>query len=172
MALIFRKGTLEDADLFVHFLHEIKKQMEQKEWLYLDPPEMVHAMMADGIMDLWLVMDDDQLAAVFSVLYPGMEPYNYGYDLRFSKEELLQVVHMDTAAVHPKYRGLGLQGQMVRVAENALAGQERKILICTVHPENLFSLNNMLRQGYEIQKRIGKYGSERFILQKILFEEN
>ena len=169
MDLIFRKGTPEDAALFVNFLEEIKSEMQQKDWLYLDPPELVHDMMSEGIMELWLAMDEDRVAAVFSVLYPGLESYNDGYDLDFTEQELLTVVHMDTAAVHKDYRGLGLQGQMIRIAEKSLAGQGSRILMSTVHPDNQFSLNNMLRQGYAIQRRVDKYGSERFILRKNIF---
>ena len=169
MDLIFRKGTPKDATLFVNFLEEIKSEMQQKDWLYLDPPELVHAMLTDGIMELWLAMDEKRVAAVFSVLYPGLESYNYGYDLDFSEQELMKVVHMDTSAVHKDYRGHGLQGRMVQIAEKSLEGQGSKILMSTVHPDNQFSLNNMLRQGYEIRKRVEKYGSERFILQKNIF---
>ena len=167
--MIFRKGTPEDAALFANFLDEIKSEMQQKDWLYLDPPELVHAMLTDGIMELWLAMDESKVAAVFSVLRPGLESYNYGYDLDFSEQELLKVVHMDTSAVHKDYRGLGLQGRMVQIAEKSLEGQGSKILMSTVHPDNQFSLNNMLRQGYEIQQRVEKYGSERFILRKNIF---
>ena len=167
--MTFRKGNPEDATLFVCFLDEIKSEMQQKDWLYLDPPELVQAMMSDEIMELWLAMDEKRVAAVFSDLYPGLESYNYGYDLDFSEQELMKVVHMDTSAVHKDYRGLGLQGRMVQIAEKSLEGQGSKILMSTVHPDNQFSLNNMLRQGYEIRKRVEKYGSERFILQKNIF---
>ena len=166
MNLTFRKGTPEDANLFVQFLEEIKSEMQRKDWLYLDPPELVQEMMSEGILELWLAMDDDRIAAVFSVLYPGLATENYGYDLGFTEEELLQVVHMDTAAVHGNYRGMGLQRQMAAMAEKELSGQSGKILLCTVHPENQFSLHNMMKQGYEIQKRLEKYGSERLILRK------
>ena len=169
MNLTFRKGTIEDADIFVQFLDAVKADMEQSDWLYLDPPELVSSMMENGIMELWLAMDKDRVAAVFSVLHPGMESYNYGYDLELPEPELLRVVHMDTSAVHKDYRGLGLQRKMVQTAERELSQQGSKILLCTVHPDNLFSLNNMIQQGYEIQKRMDKYGSERFILRKNIF---
>lgn len=169
MALIIRKGSIADAERFIRFLDEIKLGMHHKEWLYLDPPEEVLKMMSDGIMELWIAMDGDRTAAVFSIIHPGLAGYNYGYDLGLSKEELLRVVHMDTAAVHPDYRGLGLQGRMIRIAEEQLSGPEKKILLCTVHPENRFSLKNMLIHGYQIQMRLNKYGSERFILRKDIF---
>ena len=56
--------------------------------------------------------------------------------------------------------------KMVHTAEEELSGQGKRILLCTVHPENRYSLNNMLNQGYAIQKRVEKYGSERLVLRK------
>ena len=169
MNLTFRKGTIEDAGTFIQFLDAVKADMEQSDWLYLDPPELVSSMMDNGIMELWLAMDQDRVAAVFSVLHPGLEPYNYGYDLELPESDLLRVVHMDTSAVHKDYRGLGLQRGMVQTAEKELAAEGGKILLCTVHPDNLYSLKNMRQQGYEIQKRIEKYGSVRFVLRKDIF---
>ncbi len=169
MELHFRKGTLADVEDFILFLDEVKSEMTQKEWLYLDPPEFIREMMANGTMELWVAMDGDRIAAAFDILHPGLRSFNYGYDLDLTEEELLQVVHMDTSAVYADYRGHGLQGKMVYIAEQDLKGQRRRILLCTVHPENRYSLNNMLNQGYTIQKRISKYGSERFVLRKDIF---
>lgn len=169
MNFTFRKGTIDDVDVFVYFLDQVKAEMPQTDWLYLDPPEVVHSLMENGTMEIWLAMDQEQVAAVFSVLYPGLEAYNYGYDLELSESDLLRVVHMDTSAVHKDYRGYGLQRKMVQTAEQELALQDEKILLCTVHPDNQFSLNNMMQQGYEIQKRVKKYGSERFVLRKNIF---
>ena len=165
----FRKGDLRDADTLVHFLNDVKAAMAQQDWFYLDPPEVVRDMLSDGTMELWLAMDGSRLAGIFDILHPGLDAYNYGYDLDFSEENLLRVVHMDTAAVHPDYRGKGLQRRMVQMAEQYLAGQGSRILLTTVHPENRFSLNNMQKQGYAIQRRLDKYGSERYILRKDIF---
>ena len=169
MELKFRKGTLEDVERFTAFLEEVKAEMTQQEWFYLDPPDTVREMMADGTMELWVAMDDNRMAAAFDILHPGLASFNYGYDLGLTEEELMQVVHMDTSAVQKDYRGMGLQRKMVQTAEMALNGQGRKILLCTVHPDNCYSLNNMLKQGYTIQKRVAKYGSERLLLRKDIF---
>ena len=165
----FRRGTLQDAETLIQFLDDVKAAMEQQDWFYLDPPEAVREMLAEGTMELWLAMDGTRLAGIFDILHPGLASYNYGYDLDFSEEELLRVVHMDTAAVHPDYRGHGLQRRMVAMAEQHLAGKGSCILLTTVHPENRFSLSNMTGQGYVIQKRLEKYGSERYILRKNIF---
>lgn len=169
MNLTFHKGIYEDTQLLIPFLEEIKAEMQEQDWFYLDSPDVIREMMTDGTMELWLTTDDTRLAAIFTILHPGLQSHNYGYDLDLSEEELQLVIHMDTAAVHRDYRGLGLQGKMVQMAEKELSGKGRKILLSTVHPENRFSLNNMLRLGYEIQKRVNKYGSERYILRKEIF---
>ena len=169
MELNFRKGTLADTENFIQFLEEVKAAMPQQDWFYLDPPDTVREMMADGTMELWVAMEGNRIAAAFDILHPGLASFNYGYDLDLSQEELLRVVHMDTSAVHSDYRGMGLQRKMVQTAEEELSGQGRTILLCTVHPENRYSLNNMLQQGYTVQKRVKKYASERFVLRKDIF---
>lgn len=169
MQLEFRKGTLLDTEQLLRFLEEVRDAMPCRDWFYLDPPDTVRDMMADGTMELWVAMEGGRMAAAFTVLHPGTASFNYGYDLGLSQEELLQVVHMDTAAVHRDYRGRGLQRKMVDATEKALAGQGRRILLCTVHPDNRYSLDNMQKQGYEIQKRLAKYGTERFVLRKDIF---
>lgn len=169
MAVSFRKGTLADADQFLSFLEKIRSDMTHPEWFYLDPPEVVGKWLADGTMVLWMAEEKGCLAAVFTILYPGLDPCNYGYDLDLREAELLQVVHMDTAAVHPDYRGRGLQGQLLQMAERELSGNGKRILLSTVHPENRFSLNNMLKQGYRVQRNVEKYGSERYVLRKDIF---
>ena len=169
MNLEFRKGTMQDTERLISFLEEVKAEMAQKDWFYLDPPEVVRTMMEDGTMELWVAEENNRFAAIFDVLYPGLESYNYGYDLRLAEAELLQVVHMDTSAVHRDYRGLGLQAKMIRNAEEELSGKGHRILLSTVHPENRFSLNNLLSLGYAVQKRVKKYGSERFVLRKDIF---
>lgn len=169
MSIIIRKGTVDDTESFIRFLDAIKAGMSNTEWFYLDPPDLVREMMADSTMKIWLAMDESRLAAVFSILNPGLHSYNYGYDLDLTEEELQKVIHMDTAAVHPDYRGLGLQKRMVHLAEQELSGGGHRILLSTVHPDNQFSLDNMRYQGYVIQKRLGKYGSERYVLRKDIF---
>ena len=169
MELQFRKGTAADTEKWIRFLEAVQAEMSQKDWFYLDPPETMRQMMEEGIVELWLAMDGERIAASFHILHPGLTSFNYGYDLGLGTEELLQVVHMDTAAVHRDYRGMGLQRKMVQTAEQQLSGQGSRILLCTVHPENCYSLNNMLAQGYAVRKRIKKYGSERFVLRKDIF---
>lgn len=166
MAIVIRKGGMEHIEALIALLREVWEAMPNREWFYLDSPEDVRQMMADGTMELWVALDGEHLAGAFDILHPGLDAYNYGYDLGFAEEELLRVINMDTAAVHPEYRGRGLQKKLMETAEAELQERGKHILLCTVHPENRFSLNNVLKQGYSIQKELPKYGSVRYILRK------
>lgn len=169
MGVEIRKGTMEDVEGFLALLQEVREHMDHKEWLYLDPPEIVRQQMSDGTMQLWIAVDGERIVAAFDLLIPGLAEYNYGYDLGFSEEQLQRVINMDTAVVHPAYRGMGLQRQLLQTAEATLNGAGERCLLCTVHPDNRFSLNNAVKQGYVIQKELAKYDSVRYLLRKDIF---
>lgn len=168
MKLVIRKGAVGDTERFISLLHEVKNSMGEQAWFFLDPDEEIHRMMENGTMELWVAEAGEQLAGAFSIIHPGMDECNYGHDLGFTGEQLLRVVQMDTAAVHPDYRGHGLQKRLMELAESEIRKQPGRILLCTIHPENRFSLENVLKQNYRIEKTVAKYGSVRHILRKDL----
>ena len=166
MEITIRKGTFADTEALISLLQDVWQRMENKDWLYLDNPKYIREMMSSGTMQLWVATADNQIVASFSILIPGMHPFNYGYDLKFKEAALHQVVNMDTIAVHPDYRGKGLQHKLMTEAENWAFANGYSILLCTVHPENRYSLQNMLKLGYTICKELPMYGSTRYILRK------
>ena len=168
MEFQIRKGTLEDMDAFLKLLYDAKEATADPEWFFLDPEEEIRGYMADGVMELWVAMDGDRMAAGFDLLHLGLDTTNYGYDLDFSEEELLRAVQMDTAAVHPAYRGHGLQRKLMEAAEEEIRKEPNRILLCTVHPDNVYSLNNVQKLGYAIEKKVEKYASVRYVLRKDL----
>lgn len=168
MEIKIRKGNREDTEAYISFLHDIQNAMDNPEWFFLDPDEEVRSLMEEGRMELWLAEDGGRIAGVFSIIHPGLAAFNLGYDLGFEEERLRRVVHMDTAAVHPDYRGLGLQHRLIAEAETELARRGGRILLCTVHPENRYSLQNVRKLGYFVEKELGKYGSVRYLLRKDL----
>ena len=163
MDITIRKGSQADLEAFLAFTHAVQDAMPQQEWFALDPDEELRDLTADGDMEFWLAEENGRLAAVFSVIRPGMRQWNLGHEIGLAEAELLRVTHMDTAAVHPDHRGRGLQRRMMARAEEELWG---RILLCTIHPDNRFSLDNALKLGYRIERKVERYGSVRYILRK------
>ena len=168
MNITIRKGSIADTESMLQLLHKVKDGMEEQAWFFLDPDEEIRSMMESGAMQLWLAEDEGRLAAIFDYIIPGLNSYNYGYDLNFSEEDLLRVVQMDTAAVDPAYRGLKLQKTLMQRAEQEIRQVPGRILLSTIHPDNSYSLNNLLAQSYSIEKKVAKYGSVRYVLRKDL----
>lgn len=165
MDITVRKGAAEDLEAFLAFIHEVQEAMADTAWFALDPDEELWALTKAGEMEFWMAECGGRLAAVFSIVRPGLRDFNLGHEIGLHEEELLRVTHMDTAAVHPDFRGFGLQRRMMAEAEQVLQG---RILLCTIHPENCYSLQNALKLGYRIEKRVGRYGSVRYVLRKDL----
>lgn len=164
-----RRAGREETERYTAFLHEVKDAMPQGDWFYLDPDEEVREMMDEGRMGVWFAEAGERLVGVFSIIVPGPESFNLGYDLGFEATMLARVIHMDTAAVHPDFRGHDLQYRMMQAAEEELRKTGGAILLCTVHPENRYSVRNVLRQGYTVEKELEKYGGvRRYILRKDL----
>lgn len=163
MDFTIRKGSIADLEAFMSFTHAVRDAMEQPAWFALDPDEEMRTLTKAGDMDFWLAEAEDRLAAVFSIIRPGLRDFNLGHEIGLEAKELLRVTHMDTAAVHPDFRGQGLQRRLMAEAEKELAG---RILLCTIHPDNRYSLQNALKLGYRIEKRIERYGSVRYVLRK------
>ena len=165
---IRRVGT-EETERYLSFLHDVKAGMAQDDWFYLDPDDEAREMMEEGSMQLWFAEEGDTLVGVFSLIVPGLKSFNLGYDLGFETQMLERVIHMDTAAVHPSFRGHDLQYRMMMAAEEDLRKIGGAILLCTIHPENQYSVRNVLRQGYSVEKKLEKYGGViRYILRKDL----
>ena len=110
----------------------------------------------------WLYVAKDcssgQLAGMFFVVLPGMEEENLGYDIGMQGRQLYECAIMDTVVVLPEYRGMHLQYEMMQTAERKLHKEGYRYLLCTVHPENKFSRENVKRQGYKKILTKEKYG--------------
>ena len=163
LEITIRKGTLSDLETYMAFTHDIQDAMAQKDWFAVDPDEETRELAEVGDLEFWLAEAQGRLAGVFSIVHPRLRDFNLGRETGLTDMELLRVTHMDTAAVHPDFRGLGLQRRLLQEAEGELQG---RILLCTIHPDNQYSLKNALNLGYQIQKKVARYSSIRYILQK------
>jgi GNAT superfamily N-acetyltransferase len=95
--------------------------------------------------------DGPRLIAYATLRRPSPDEENYGEDLGLPADALSRVGHLAGSAVHPRYRGNGLQRRVGHL-RNAAAKELGVEHMCgEVVPSNLISIHNHLRQGYHIE---------------------
>lgn len=111
---------------------------------------------------------DEPVAGFFQVAFPGTGEKNLGHHLGYSMAELKKVAHMDSVVILPEYRGYGLQYRLMDESEQIIANETPyRTLLTTVHPDNKYSLNNVMSRGYEVMAEVIKYEKyRRYVLKK------
>ncbi|MCI9361138.1 MAG: GNAT family N-acetyltransferase [Hungatella sp.] len=169
MDFVIEKAVCADYQLFADIIQSVWDSMEQKDWFMADNADYTYHMLSTGQGTGYKAIHTGtkQVAGVFMTTIPGLDESNLGYDIGFSKSELLETAHMDSVAVLPQYRGQGLQFCLMQEGEKDLKERGFHYLLCTIHPQNRYSRNNALKQGYVFVLQKRKYnGIVRDILMK------
>lgn len=160
MTFVIEKAAEEDYLVFASTIKAVYDALEQKEWFAADDVDYMRHMLKDGCGVGYKALEETTkaVAGIFLVTFPGDSDENLGRDIGLKEEELPFVAHMDLVAVLLPYRGAGLQKKLMQHAEKELADSGCRYLMCTVHPENKYSRQNVMDQGYEPVKTALKYG--------------
>ena len=160
-----RSCQKEDIPEVIRLIHAVQDAMteEQKAWFFVEEDSETREKMISGRMFGFFAVEETsgKTAAVFTVDIPGNSSENLGREIGLQEDQFSLVAHMDTAAVLPEYRGNHLQVLLMQTAEQELKERGYRYLMCTVHPENPYSLHNVLRQGYQVVAEKEKYGGLR-----------
>lgn len=138
------------------------------EYYLMDDAQFVSRHFSDEGFIL-LCKESKRAAGFLIVRIPGQSEDNLGRDVGINEHELNYVAHMESIAVLPKFRGNGIQRQLIKEAEARLEAQEMRWCMATVHPDNVYSLDNFLKLGYHVEGLKKKYGGKlRCIVKKNL----
>ena len=164
---ILRRCCPDDLDAIVKLQDAVYDELEEKR-LFVKTKREEFAESLE--LDQCFCFEDEGRMAAFTLMVAGRPGYrNYGEYLGYSPEEMAKTVSMDTTFVHPDYRGFGLQKYFFdlreRVATEVLGAEQA---LTTISSENVYSLNNARKSGFEEVKRVTIYGGlERCILRKV-----
>jgi GNAT superfamily N-acetyltransferase len=119
------------------------------------------------------VTTEEGLIAFSMIRIPGLAYDNLGRDINLAEEELGRVAHLQAAAVHPAYRGNGLQQKLTFAHLAVIEEMGYEHACCTVSPKNPVSLGNYFSCGLVIEGlRPKMQGWWRFILHKNIRRAN
>ena len=138
MIKIIRVGRERLREAY-EIVNKVDQKMNIPEWFVAEPYEEFDFWMKEERGLLYLAVDEEGKAgAMFFGILPGAHP--------------------DKAAVLPEFRGHHLQYEMMQHAEVDLRQMGYQYLLCTVHPKNVFSRSNVMKQGYQKMLTKEKYG--------------
>jgi GNAT superfamily N-acetyltransferase len=111
--------------------------------------------------------DDNLLVAIGMLYVPQCMEEDHFHELGLQGE--YRSANQKLFLVREAYRGLGLQRKLIREVEKIARERGFNILCTTVAPNNSFSINNFLKEGYVYAKTELKYGGlERNLYYKLL----
>lgn len=148
-----------EAEAVAALIRSVWERMEHRDWFVPDDINFVNEILTSGRGFILKAIEAEtgKTAGVMDILMPGAGGENLGHDAGFSADKLLKTAHIDSVAILPEYRGRHLQAFLMEDAERRLeAGYQ--YMMCTVHPDNCFSRDNMIRQGFRFICRKEKYG--------------
>ncbi|GEM_PF-201465 len=86
---------------------------------------------------------------------------------KIDKSDRRLVAEMVGAGVLPDFRGYGLQDYLFKLREKYLKKIKYKYAVCSVHPKNIYSYNNLVKNNYVlISLGKNKYNHDRFYFKK------
>ncbi len=157
---IMRLLEANELENVVKLQNYVYSQLPNKQVLYMDSYQEMLDDMKSGAKIIGVYNEQNNLIAYRYIGFPGENDKNLGNDISLPKQEFNKVVHLETTVVHPEYRGNSLQSLTLQQVVPLVKAIGYKHLLCTVSPQNFYSLFNVMRNGLKIKALKRKYGTE------------
>ena len=144
-----------DLQAVIDLNETIYSALPDKSILRHNAPEMIASCLEEPNVTLG-IWEDDMLIAVGMLYVPQCIEEDHFHDLGLEGE--YKSANQKLFLVREGYRGLGLQRKLIREVEKIAIAKGYNLLCTTVAPNNDFSINNFLKEGYVYAKTEKKYG--------------
>lgn len=144
-----------DLQVIIDLNEAIYAALPDKSVLRHNSPEMIASCLEEPNVTLG-VWDGDLLVAIGMLYVPQCIEEDHFHDLDLQGD--YKSANQKLFLVRDRYRGLGLQRTLIREVEKTAIARGYNLLCTTVAPNNNFSINNFLKEGYVYAKTEMKYG--------------
>ena len=144
-----------DLQVIIDLNEAIYAALPDKSVLRHNSPEMIASCLEEPNVTLG-VWDGDLLVAIGMLYVPQCIEEDHFHDLDLQGD--YKSANQKLFLVRDRYRGLGLQRTLIREVEKTAVARGYNLLCTTVAPNNDFSINNFLKEGYVYAKTEMKYG--------------
>lgn len=130
-------------DEYIKWRDKIKEDMTNPEWLGdMTKDDILYLLNNDS--RIWMYYHKSNFVCSMMLIPATEEDVNkFGLDYNY-----LEVVDYGPIMVSSKYRGNTLQDQMIKQLDKYALEVGYKVAVTTVHPDNEFSINNLLKNGF------------------------
>ena len=156
-----KQATIDDVCDIELFQSEIVNNMDNKEFFTpLTANEFVYPITNNGRVYLLYYQEELIGLCVLTI--------NVSLDVisEYCLNNNSNVGILDSVMIKECYRGSGLQVQVMNILYDEAKRLGIMQIVATVHPDNIYSLNNFIKEGYEIINKINIHGGYRYIVIK------
>ncbi len=135
-----------NIDEYIAFRELVKKHMEHPDWLGDFSKEDIE-MFLNNDSKIWIYyLNDEPVCSMMKIPSDTKSIEKFDLDLDYK-----EVVDYGPMFVNPKYQGNHLQYQMLKVMDEYVKSLGYKYAAGTVHPDNFYSYNNLLKDDFELK---------------------
>lgn len=132
-----------DLDKYIAFRDEVKKTMEHPEWLGDFTKDEITEILKNG-GKLWVYFQKDEPVCSM-MLIPASPKSIEKFELDLDYKDVADYGPMFVAQ---KFRGHKLQYQMLKELDNYILKYGYHHAAATIHPDNIYSINNLLKDDF------------------------
>jgi len=144
-----------DLQAVIDLNETVYAALPDKSILRHNSPEMIASCLHEPNVTLGF-WEGNLLIAIGMLYVPQCIEEDHFHDLDLKGD--YQSANQKLFLVREGYRGLGLQQKLIREVEKIAMARGYNLLCTTVAPNNIFSINNFLKEGYTYAKTEEKYG--------------
>ena len=134
----------EKIVFYNNYINDIRSRMDRPDFLGTFTDDDLEYLL-DHNSHIYLFNYDNDVVCT-SMIIPASEKdiKKFGLDLDFN-----EVIDYGPEVVLDSYRGNGLQGYMLEDLDSISKDLGYKYAVATIHPENVFSINNFLKHDFK-----------------------
>lgn len=134
-----------NLDKYIEFRELVKKSMKYPEWLGDFSKEDLINMNVDNFK-IWIYFKGkDPVCSMMMIPSSKKNLAKFELDLDYR-----EVIDYGPMFVNPKYVGNSLQLQMLKKLDLYCSKLGYKYVVSTIHPDNIYSINNFIKDEFEL----------------------
>ena len=132
-----------NLDEYIKFREEVKSHMEHPEWLGNFTKEELIDLLNRG-SKIWVYyLDKTPICSMMIIPAREKDIIKFGISIDYSK-----TMDYGPMFVNFNYLGNNLQLQMLEYEDNYIKENNYKYAVSTIHPDNIYSINNFIKDNF------------------------